>query len=371
MSQYGNVIDKLSEPKNFDAFIQENMKVSTYKADWKNEVSAVEYEASKSFQAFTAEWTAAQIGNIVEKNAKKPLEEMPQAGQIIGALTRSAGQWQYDNDRLERYYYMEGRLRNRAANLSEEQRKAEYIKLVQFLFNPFERAVIAPHKRMDALYWEGLSNGTFTVSLANNPKGSDFFEVPVGIAKYGISKGAVWSQANAATMDVIGTLKDLKDKAKAKGKRVVKYRVSDATFNLMILDKTFADSVRLTVGMYQFQNAGLITIDAVNSYLKAVTLAPLEIIDSQATNQAGAGVGLFKDDRVVAMLADKVAVMKISDPLEMLDPIPNKVYSTYDDNLVGMWRNDQGRFLDYDMWAMPAFVGRDDVLIVDTSILQA
>lgn len=371
MPGYGNVIDKLSEPKNFDAFIQENMKNSTYKADWKNEVSAVEYEASKSFQAFTADWSAARIGNIVEKNAKKPLEVMPQAGEIIGALTRSAGQWQMDNDRLERYYYMERRLRDRATNFTQEQYKSEYVKLIQFLFNPFERAVIQPHKRMDALYWEGLSNGTFTVNLTNNPKGSDFFEIPVGITKYGITKGTVWSQANAATMDVLGTLKDLKDKAKLKGKKVVKYRVSDATFNLMILDKHFADSVRLTVGMYQFQNAGIITVDAVNAYLKAVTLAPIEIIETQALGQDDLGVSLFQDNRVVAMLADKVAVMKISDPLEMMDPIPNKVYSTFDDNLVGMWRNDQGRFIDYDMWAMPVFVGRDDVLIVDTSVLQA
>lgn len=371
MAGYGFVIDELSDKNTFDLFINENMKTSTYKADWKQEVSGVEYEESKAFQAFTAEWAAAQIGNIVEKNAEKPLEQMPQAGQIIGALTRSAGIWQMDNDRLERYFHLERRFRSRAHNFTETQYKAEYQKLIEFLFNPFERAAIAPHKRMDALYWEGLSDGQFTVSLANNPKGSDFFVLPNGIKKYGISKGGVWTQTAAADMDVVGTLKDLKDKAKVMGKRVVKYRVSDSTFNLMIMDKHFADNVRLTVGMYQFQNAGLITIDAVNSYLKAVSLAPIEIIDTLATDQSGAGVSLFKDDRVVAMLADKVAVMKISDPLEMLDPLPNKVYSTYDDNLIGMWRSEKGRFIDYDMWAMPVFVGRDDVLIVDTSILEA
>jgi hypothetical protein len=368
---YGNVIDKLSEPKNFDAFIQENMRNSTYKADWRAEGLRVEYEASKAFQTFTAEWTAAQIGVVVEKNAEKPLEQMPTAGEINGKLVRSAAAWQLDNDRLERYYYMERRLRDRRTTMTEEQYKAEYIRLVEFLFNPFERAAIAPHKRIDALYWEGLSNGTFTVNIGNNPKGSEFFAIPLGIEKHGVTEGAVWAKGNGDTMNVMGVLQYLKARAKAKGKRVVKYRVSDTTFNLMILDPIFSKNVRVTVGIYQFNNVGAITLDAVNSYLKAMTFAPIEIVDTQATTQTGEGTSLFQDNRVVAQLANDVAVLKVADPLEMIDPVPNKVYSTFDDNLVGMWRNDKGRFVDYDMWAIPVFTGRDDILIVDTSIVEA
>lgn len=64
--------------------------------------------------------------------------------------------------------------------------------------------------------------------------------------------------------------------------------------------------------------------------------------------------------------AETVAVLKASDPLEMLDPIPNKSYSTYDDNLVGFWRSDKGRFIDYDMWANPVFTGKADYVILET-----
>jgi hypothetical protein len=52
--------------------------------------------------------------------------------------------------------------------------------------------------------------------------------------------------------------------------------------------------------------------------------------------------------------------------LEMLDPIPNKSYSTYDDNLVGFWRSDKGRFIDYEMWANPVFTGKEDYVILET-----
>ena len=37
-----SLIKELEKPKNFDAFIQEQMKNSTYKAEWKDEIKSVE-----------------------------------------------------------------------------------------------------------------------------------------------------------------------------------------------------------------------------------------------------------------------------------------------------------------------------------------
>jgi hypothetical protein len=56
----------------------------------------------------------------------------------------------------------------------------------------------------------------------------------------------------------------------------------------------------------------------------------------------GTAVSLFKDGRIVSQCAPQVAVLKVSDPLETVDPIPNKVYTSYKDNLISQWRNDRG-----------------------------
>ena len=68
-----SLILKLQEPKVFDTFIQENMKLSTYKAEWKEEMGAPEYCAAKAYQAYLAEHTAAVVGSVIDKNAEKKI----------------------------------------------------------------------------------------------------------------------------------------------------------------------------------------------------------------------------------------------------------------------------------------------------------
>jgi hypothetical protein len=67
------------------------------------------------------------------------------------------------------------------------------------------------------------------------------------------------------------------------------------------------------------------------------------------------------------MCAPRVAVLKVSDPLEAFDPIPNKVYTSFFDNLISQWRDSKGRYVAYEMFAFPAFVGRGDVFILDVT----
>jgi hypothetical protein len=59
--------------------------------------------------------------------------------------------------------------------------------------------------------------------------------------------------------------------------------------------------------------------------------------------------------------------MIISDPLELRLPHPNKVYSNYNDNLISQYRTEQGQFIEYEMWGLPVFAGRNDYAILDVS----
>ncbi len=111
----------------------------------------------------------------------------------------------------------------------------------------------------------------------------------------------------------------------------------------------------------------MLAIDTVNSYLSALSRPTIEVIDEKGVLNTGASVNLFKDGRVVAQCADRVAVLKVSDPLETIDPVPNKVYTSYFDNLISQWRNDNGRYVAYEMFAYPVFTGKNDVFILDVT----
>ena len=172
-----SLIKELEKPKRFDVFVQEQMKNSTYKPLWKDEITTIDYEASRTFRAAIAEYSAAMVGSVIDKNGEKPTHIMLSANELVGSISHMGDEWQMDNDRLDQYYYMEGRLRNKYGNDTPAMYASnDYAKLVKYLFDPFEKAVIAPQKRIDLLYYEGLFSGTQTVDAKNNKKSNFIYQ---------------------------------------------------------------------------------------------------------------------------------------------------------------------------------------------------
>jgi hypothetical protein len=294
---------------------------------------------------------------------------MPNVGELSGALARMGDEWQMDNDRLERYMYMENRFRERVATMTQETKKQQYANIVKYLFNPYELAAIAPHRRILAMYWEGLSDGVITVSKANNKDGVVWSQaLPIGIKKNKLrSSDVIWSTATLETMDVLGVLQYAQEIADTAGKTIIKHRVSKATASLICQCKQLKNLIGLTIGNIKTDTTPVLGIETVNRYLTGLDLAPIEVINERGVLSTGTSISMFKDGRLVSQCADKIAVLKVSDALESIDPVPNKVYTTYFDNLVSQWRNEKGRYIAYEMYGFPAFIGKNDVFILDVT----
>lgn len=360
-----SILKQLLDPKSFQTYIDENMKTSTYKALWKDEIKQVDYCAAKVYQANLAEYTAAMVGSVIAKNAEKPVHHMPDFGQLTGSIGRYGDEWELDNDYLDQMHQLEGRYRDvQGRNYTQAQLNAQHDKLIEYSFRPFERAVIAPHKRLDMLYYEGLYNGTQTVSRSNNAKANVSYTFKLDIAQ--LSVGTNWGEEGATP---IADIKKLKDEAKKKGRKILKLRMSENTFYKMCKAKEIKDTFKLNLGTIQVNPAvPMLTTEQVNTYLRSILLPTIQIDEDQFVTLAdGSTVNLIADDRVVAQCADTVAVMKISDPLELADPIPQVSYSSHDDNLVGYWRDKTGYHINYDMWAQPVFNGLNDLFILKTT----
>lgn len=365
-----SILEEINDQDNFDAFISENMRLSSYVPLWKSEVSDVEYTSTKNFSTYTASYSAAMVASIIEKNAEKPITEMEALGLINGSISRMGDRFQLDNDRLERLFEMEDRFRRRDTNFTQEKRQSEYAKIVKFLFDPYEKAAIAPHKRLDMLYFEGLSDSTFTVNLANNPQGIQLSTpIDLGIQKYGVS--VVWNAGNADTMKGIEDIKAVCNALKAKGRIVTRLRMTENTFNKLQASAQFNAQVKMTLGTLQVAPVGLLPLPLVNQYLTGLQLPPISIEEHYVSNRDRTLVNMFKDDRVVFQCAPTVAKMMVSDPLELRAPLPNRKYSSYEDNLISMYINETGRFTEYEMWGLPVFDDTDNLAIMKVDTLQS
>lgn len=356
------LIETLTKPKVFESFISENMKNATYHSVAKPEMD-IEYEPGKAYSAYVAEYKAAMAGSIVDKNGKKPIHELPTADQLTGTIARIADKWQMDNEKLDHYFYLEQRYQSRVRNYTDEQKIAEYKKIVDYLFKPYGIAVVAPWKRVDLCYFEGLFNGYQDVTLDNNAKSGVRFQFDLGVAKFK-ALVAAWGQSNATPVEDI---QQVALYAESKGKSIRRVRMSRATYFKMCKASQFQSQFTLKLNKSNILPAGIVPLAAVNEYLESIQLPTIEIMSPTPVElPKGGTINMIPDDRVSFLFAEKVAVLKMADSVEKIDKLPNKVYTTYDENLIGSWRTEEGRFLDYEMWATPVFTGKDDMAILQT-----
>jgi len=362
------VLENIQTAVGFSFFVNENMKTSTYKIGWTAEMD-VEYEASKSFSAITADYAAAILGTVIDKNSERPKHDMPTIGEITGKITRMGDEWQMDTDRLERYFLMENRYRDTSKNFSEVQKLSQYAALTKYLFNPYELASIAPHRRILAQYWEGLSTGSIGLTKLNN-KGGLIWKAKLDLIenkRLMRKDDVIWSKATLTTMNVIDVLQYAEEVADAAGKTVLTHRMSKATAALVCQCAQLKGLIGMNLGKIQTLTSPALGVTTVNQYLAAIELAPIEVIKEKGYLENGTSFSMFADGRVVSQCAPRVAVLKVADPLELVDPLPNKVYASFNDNLVSQWKNEKGRFIAYEMFAFPVFTGRNDLFILDVT----
>lgn len=359
-----SILKSLQDPLSFQTYIDENMKTSTYKALWKNEIKQVDFCAAKSYNENLAEYNAAMVASVVAKNAERPLHQMPDFGQLTGSIGRMADEWELDNDYLDQLHLLEGKYNDikGRGNYTQAQLNAAYDQLISYSFRPMEKAVIAPHKRLDMLYFEGLYKGTQTVSRTNNKKANVSYTFKLDTKK--IKTSVNWGTENATP---IKDIKSLKDEAKKKGRKILKLRMSENTFYAMCQAKEIKDTFKLNLGAVQINPAvPLITVEHMNTYLRSILLPTIVIDEDQFVTLAdGTSVNLIPDNRVVAQCAETVAVMKEAEGLEAIDPLPNVSYANHDGNLVGYWRDKTGYHITTDMWAQPVFNGINDYFILE------
>lgn len=360
------ILKNLLDPKKFEAYIDNNMKVSTYRALWKDEIKTKEYCAGKVYTAALAEYSAAMVGSVISKNGEKPKHQMPDVGELMGAIGHMADEWELDNNYIEQVQYLEGRMRDlQGKNYSPTFINEKFNELIAYSFKPFERSVIAPHKRIDMLYYEGLYKGTQTVSRTNNTKSNVSYTFDLGVTRIKVAKK--WGTAEATPF---ADLKRLKDEAKKKGRNILRLRMSETMFYNMCQAQEIKDTFKLNLGTLQVNpSVPLISVDQMNIYLRSVMLPTIQIDKDQFVSLAdGTIVNLIPENYVVAQCAEEVAIVKISDPVELHDPIPDCSYSSHDDNLVGYWRDRTGYHVGYDMWAQPVFNGINNLFILENEV---
>lgn len=354
--------------QNFQAFINAQTALDQYSPAYLNETT-LEYTEFKQFSELRNASANLIMGSVIEKNADKPIQELPNFGKISGSLGRMGDRFQWDNDKLERYLAMERRLRRDLQNgrIPESNRIQSMQPVARNLFEVgFKMAAYAPHLRLDHLWFQGYTLGEISITLDNNPKGVQY-SFPTGVKKRLLpaSAPAIWGQPTATPlMDIKAEVNRLN----GIGKRVTSIEMNTATLNKMVVSNAIVQTFTINNGNRgNVKGGSLIGVDVINTHLQINGLPTITLKDNFILNpDRQSSNNSFEDDRVVFITNNAVkGKVLFTDPLEAEDPHPNKVYSYYRENLLSQYRTEQGRFIEYEMFALPVFTGEEDIYVLN------
>jgi hypothetical protein len=345
----------MEDGKLFKAFVDQVMKNMTYVPLWKQFMNW-EYTPTLTFQAYMATQGAAVAGSVINFASGKPIRKRPTIGQLTGTLGQIGDVFQMDALTIRKILELEERIARNEAGISD---------LFNFIYGDFEKAAIAPHKRLDHWVLSGMSTGLVTVDLANNPDGVAF-EIDLGITSYPVYGGS-WS-LTTTTHTPLTDIRAVMDARRVLGQIPTTMYMSRNTFNKMVKSAEFGVFSLEMKQNIRTNALNFITVDMVNTYLSALGLPNIVIIEAPMALPDGTVVYPFADDRVTFVTAPNLGTMQYSYAIEQRAPKTGKTYATVDNVLIASFENNEGRFLEYELNAFPAFEGYKQIAILQTNV---
>ncbi len=345
----------LEQAKNWEAWIDTVKKKSTYIAIWKKYMKW-EYSPTLTFQAYMANYGTAAMASVIKYGSGKPIRTRPSLGELTGTIPSLGDKFQMDALMIRKALELEEKLKKEGGKMGE---------LYDFLFPEFEEAMIAPHKRLDHMTLQGMSEGKIIVNLDNNPEGVQF-ELNLGVKSLK-TIGKPW-----ATNDATSTpLTDIRKHLEGLSFTPDVMRMTSTTFAKMIASAEFKNTFSATFGRVKVDPVNVLTTDMVNQYLGGVDLPVIEIMKDKVAKADGTEINPFANDRVCFAQSGEMGAVQYTYANEQRMPEEDKNYRTVDNVLLAYGNKNGGRFLEYELNAIPAFTKYKKMAILDTSTQES
>lgn len=312
---------------------------------------------SRTFKTYIGTQTGVVMGSIIDKNSGKPTRPRKSVGSGYGEVAALGDKYQLDNDRLDMVKELVAKFnaQNNAANINA---------IVEFIFDDYRQAYLAPHKRMDKMVGDLRSTGKASVKVADNPKGIELIDITLPVVEHEIPV--------AQKTTLITYLQSYIQTKRSTMGRFSIMEMNQKTFNDRFkASGEFASAYKMILGTSEIAAAGGILTEAMtNQLLTGIGLPPVRIVEEYVEKADGTSVNTFADDRIVLLPSDDLGKMRWHETYEASDPIPGKTYT----NLAGgqfitSQRTGEGRFLEYGCEWMPDFSAPNKLLVLDTSKL--
>lgn len=267
--------------------------------------------------------------SIIARGSAAPLRSRAALNKLSGEIPVIAEKFAMKEDDYRNFLTLQ------QLNVSDATKKQQ---LLNFLFDDVKKVGDSVFKRLDYIALEGISTGTNTLTVTNNPDGIIFnTTLDLGLPAANKVNAAV-SWATAATATPITDIETIQTKATAVGRSIEKILMHPTAWSYFRKTKEVIDSL---AGFFSLAKGTMVsTLAKVNEFLAANRMPIIEIVDvSIGIEKDGVitPVNPFSTTNAVFVPAGNLGEIKNAFSIEELKPTPSINYAKFKSALISKW----------------------------------
>ena len=351
----------LNDPGVVKAVIDRVQALRLDQIFWKKHL---DFEETKSrvFKTYLGTVTGVVAGSVIDRNSNKPLRERKSLGSGYGEVAYMGDRYQMDNDRLD----MLQELINKFNQAKTPDQRAALDDIINYIVDDMRQVLLAPHKRMDIVDGDLLSDGKASVKVDDNPQGIELLEMELPVHRI-----------TPQVSDKLNFVRYLMEKTvelRTNFGMFVSMEMSRKTFIKSIIgSKDFGEFYKQSFDSKEVQlSAGLMSSEMATTIFRGLGLPPIVINEDLVELSDGTFKQVFKDNRISLFTTPKQGKMRWHTPYEITDPVPGKTYTRSEGGMyISNIRTDEGRFMEYGAEWIPEFTSPNKIVIFDLDTMNA
>ncbi len=361
MAVVASLFGDLAQGQNLQALIDDQIQLLYGRSVWRNYLDWGIPQTELTFATAIGRSRIEAAASLVDPDAPAPLRGTNKLEKLEGKIPTMKEKFSINQDDYRKLRSLQ------ALPISDEQKLRL---LIEKLWNVVENAATSTDKRIDIMFYQGISNFAIDAGVINNPDGVDYGTVPL-LAKDDQKRkvSVVWTDQNA------DPFKDIED--------VVTYAAgSGRTFSRILIDRetwtAMKNLPKVKSSISAFYNPGsnknfVVTLNSVNEYLVENQLPVIEIVNVRyGVEKDGiiSTINPFNKNNVVFIPDGKLGIVHNAVSIENWEPVQGINYANYDRTLVSQWRdNDPWKeYTQAELNAFPALEQIDRIFLLQTNV---
>lgn len=302
--------------------------------------------------------------SLVSRDGRTPLRSRGSIGKLTGEIPAIKVMKTLNEEDYRSFLMFQ------ALQIADATKKAQ---LLGFMFGDIASVINSVNRKIDYMVAEGMSTGKITITADNNPDGIVMDDIDLLMPADNF-RTVVDNWSTNPDADIVKDIRNVMLAVKAAGKTgITRMVIDDALWQIVANNNSLASYLK---GYYNpgSNNTYVLTLDTVNTMLKANRLPVFEIIEVMIPIEVdGRNVNSYpwKKENVLFCGDGYLGEIKNALAIEQLQPVPQVSYSTGNAGiLVSKWFANEpfGEYTKAEWNAFPSFDQIDNMFLLQTDM---